>query len=671
MIKRILFLFANIALLSATANAQVTYSADRHTGAVKNIALKGDTKNMNWMLSTDGSQYPWVDARYGWGLGYLSVNGVAKSWREPVKVSADGSKVTYRAGDIEVSVKRKATDGGFTETYTFTNKSKEAKRLTDIGVYTPWNDNYPNAEQCMTGRCHAHIWTGGESSYVVARRMEGKGQGVALLLTKGDVADYEIWERSKEKGMSNYRGVIALCPRDTTLHRGESFTIEWQLFPHHGWDDFERQAVRRGAVMVTAGKYVYEVGETAKITVRTKSGEQMGEYKIEKPGDLILTDKTLNVKTPRTFRCQLLGISSIEGLLQKRVDFILNHQQMTDPAKASHGAYMVYDNELNKIYENTGARSSSDTNDGRERIGMGVFLTAWYAQHPSDELKQSLLRYAAFVREKLQDADYTVWASSTDRRKQRGYNYPWVADFYLRMYEVTGDRQFAIDGYRTMQRFFERFGHSFYAINIPVLRAKDVLTKTGMTAECDTLMNLYIKTAHNFCDRGLNFPKHEVNYEQSIIAPALDFLCQVWLATGDNRCLEGIETLLPPTECFNGRQPSYHLNDIAIRHWDGYWFGKRQLFGDTFPHYWSTITATVFHHLSKIRSIQGRDDEAMELQNRAQNITLNNLCLFFEDGRASCAYLYPRRINGEAAAYYDSFANDQDWAAACYLDVRL
>lgn len=29
-------------------------------------------------------------------------------------------------------------------------------------------------------------------------------------------------------------------------------------------------------------------------------------------------------------------------------------------------------------------------------------------------------------------------------------------------------------------------------------------------------------------------------------------------------------------ELFNGMQPDYHLYEAAIRHWDGYWFGKKR-----------------------------------------------------------------------------------------------
>ncbi len=54
--------------------------------------------------------------------------------------------------------------------------------------------------------------------------------------------------------------------------------------------------------------------------------------------------------------------------------------------------------------------------------------------------------------------------------------------------------------------------------------------------------------------------------------------------------------MLPALEALNSTQPNYHQHEIAIRHWDGYWFGKRQTFGDVYPHYWSAVTAAVFHY---------------------------------------------------------------------------
>lgn len=55
---------------------------------------------------------------------------------------------------------------------------------------------------------------------------------------------------------------------------------------------------------------------------------------------------------------------------------------------------------------------------------------------------------------------------------------------------------------------------------------------------------------------------------------------------------------------------------------------------------------------------------------QARQIVRNNLCLFAEDGKAYCAFLYPRLINGQPARGYDALANDQDWALVYYLLIN-
>lgn len=87
------------------------------------------------------------------------------------------------------------------------------------------------------------------------------------------------------------------------------------------------------------------------------------------------------------------------------------------------------------------------------------------------------------------------------------------------------------------------------------------------------------------------------------------------------------------------------------------------MFGDTFPHYWSSCTGAVYHYYARCTG-----DYSYQL--RAENIVRNNLCLFFEDGKASCAYLYPHKIDGVKARFYDPYANDQDWALVYYFLVN-
>lgn len=127
--------------------------------------------------------------------------------------------------------------------------------------------------------------------------------------------------------------------------------------------------------------------------------------------------------------------------------------------------------------------------------------------------------------------------------------------------------------------------------------------------------------------------------------------------------LSNAKKILPVAENFCGLQPDYRLHEIAIRHWDGYWFGKHQMFGDTFPHYWSAISGMVYYYYSLATG------ESSYLA-RAKEVVRNNICNVFEDGSATCAFVYPRRVNGEKAHFADVFANDQDWALAFYLRVR-
>ena len=172
----------------ATSFAQgITFKTDATTGAISELSINNDAYKMNWVLAPDGKQYKWVTSQYGWGLGFLTVNGEKLTWQKPIsqKGSADlqsaASKKgilteqTYKAGNILINVKRILKNGELFEEYTFKNTGKTAAQISDWGIYTPWNDNYPDAATCMTNRCDAHIWAGDNAAYTMAIRMGDKG----------------------------------------------------------------------------------------------------------------------------------------------------------------------------------------------------------------------------------------------------------------------------------------------------------------------------------------------------------------------------------------------------------------------------------------------------------------------------------------------------------------
>lgn len=255
-----MFLSALASLLTFSAAAEVAKNilveCDSVTGAVNRMALSANP-SINWIIPSDGSQYGWVDAKYGWGLGRLKVNGKEFSWQTPVEKSA--MTAVYKVGDISVVVAKNYDEvGNLLETYRFTNLGNTAARLSDIAVNTPFNDNYPDAKTCYEARCNAHIWDGGGGAYVFCTMMGGQPGGLGLVLKEGAVDSYEVSERSRKTGMSNFRGVISLNPRPAVLAPGQTYTFSWLLFPADDWTDFRAKALAQGSVMGDARDYVVE-----------------------------------------------------------------------------------------------------------------------------------------------------------------------------------------------------------------------------------------------------------------------------------------------------------------------------------------------------------------------------------------------------------------------------
>ncbi|MEU3662437.1 hypothetical protein AB0E77_22170 [Streptomyces sp. NPDC032940] len=102
------------------------------------------------------------------------------------------------------------------------------------------------------------------------------------------------------------------------------------------------------------------------------------------------------------------------------------------------------------------------------------------------------------------------------------------------------------------------------------------------------------------------------------------------------------------------------LHGIAIRHWDGYWFGENRLWGDVFPHYWSTLTATTLLRLPA--TLRTPDTDRL-----AETIFRANLANYHEDGSATCAFVMPSAVDGRPAHTADPLANDQDWHLVLWL----
>ncbi len=673
--KKILLSLTLCLFVAGSLLAQkVEYSLNKRTGAIQEIKIQNDDTNMSWLISTDRKQYQWIGEDYGWGLGDLTLvlNGVEvkRVWLEPEikKVDKEQSLHIYNLREVEIHVTRKMVNNDLVEYFEFKNKTNSTVKLKDIAVSTPFNDNYPDAETCYRSRTNAHVWAGNSNAYVNAMRMGAFAPHLGLVLTEGSIKSYEIRERAYTKGWSNLRGAILLNPENCTLNPNESYKFSWTIFAHDGQSDFYNKLLAYGSVVGRSDKYVYEKGEKARVEFEyggqlkspaiyangkeiksTLEGNKIvAEYFAEKEGDLTFT---LNYGNGKSTYVQCLTISGEKELISKRVNFIIDKQQFSSKTDSRDGAYLVYDNEAEEIFLNPESRHDCD--EGRERLGMGVLLALQYQRTKDEKIKESLLKYYNFVR-RLQQEDYTTFSTADHKSRNRAYNYPWVATFYFEMFNVTGDKKYLSDAYLTLKALYRKFGHGFYAIDTPV-KGYYLLKSSGFAEEAESLLDDFKRTADAYLKNGWHYPKSEVNYEQSIVGPSIIHLLRTYLVTKDEKYLSGAKELLPLLESFGGSQPSYFMNEIAIRHWDGYWFGKYRLWGDTFVHYWSTITAVAYN-------LYYRSTGDESYQERAKNIVRNNLCQFFEDGSASCAFIYPNKVNGENAHVFDPYANDQDWA---------
>jgi len=621
--------------------------------------------------------------------------------KDPVQMNWIGNRTewgTVRSVDgISVSKGKKLGENIIKEQYIFENTSGKELLLRegDLAIYTPFQDNYASASVCMQERCHTHVWCGGESSYICALRMSGEGTHLGLCLTKGSLSSYS-YERDFSNA-SNDRGDLILNVTPQVLEPGESIAIEWVIFWHSGKQDFFKKLENfTHYVRVEAERYVLYTGEQIHLRIRSAVPAEEDQIQIERfrkshdsvsaaaatgqgsvrpfglRGGIISVDETAELPGEYEYRiqvgevhtlCRVFVCSPLGELVRKRCHFIVEKQQYHREGSHLNGAYLIYDNEEQHLFY----QARSDYNGGRERIGMGILLARYLQSYVDETLAKSLSSYLHYVTHELVNtATGEVYNDAgRDNSCQRLYNAPWAVRFFMEVYRFSGNQEFLKLGMLIMEWFYEQGGARFYAIGVPMSEFIECLEKEGLHQQSLLLLKHFREHAAYLMENGTDYPAHEVNFEQSIVAPAANDLLEMYALTGDDAYLEAAEVQLDILEQFNGRQPDFHLNETSIRHWDGFWFGKKQLYGDTFPHYWSALTGMCYLKYARILERMqepGMEVGAKQYQRKAYASLRGPLSLFFEDGSASCAYLYPFRVNDRTGQYYDVYANDQDWA---------
>ena len=661
-------LLAQAVSASDSGTGRLRFSCNS-VGCVTNLSVVGDSSGMNWVVEPV-VQFTWIGAEYAWGSGSVKVNGRLAKWPQSSSCSVleNGCRYVYRpCPECEVRVTRRAEGDGtiLYERYEFANVSSSAIRLTEIDIHAPFNDNYLSSMgKHLASRCHAHVWPGGEGGWVAAMRMGGTAPHLGLAIVEGDASGYGLKERALDKGMSNVRGVIALSPEDALLAPGASRRVAWKVFAHGGWDDFFGKVERLGGIVAEASRYVAHVGENVDVSVRSASGKSVTTWRCPSVGEHRVPVTCVDGR--RTW-VEILGVGDVDARMLARARFIVERQQVNEPGSPYDGAFVPYDNEEDRQrrrWEPRDANLGVDHSEGGERLGMGVFLAMIAQQGHKDEFLPPLRRYYRFVRNGLQDPDYSSWQCVVRPSRTRCFNYSWIIWFYLEMYRLTGESVYLDDTYGTMRRLFRGdVAVSASMVAMPFWECIEALRKAGRKEDAEQALACCARMAEPIVSNGASLKGREVGMSPEMVSSGLNETLCLYALTREERYLNASHRLMTWAEAICGRQPSWHCHDIGLHHWDGFWFGKRREWGDTLPHDWNGEMAQAFVRYADATG-------GVSYRTRASGIADAMLGLFTDDGRGSCAWVYPNRVNGRPAHFADPLANDQDWALVFYLWVR-
>ncbi|MCI1978449.1 MAG: hypothetical protein LKJ44_01835 [Bifidobacteriaceae bacterium] len=573
----------------------------------------------------------------------------------------------------------------------FTDKPVLAS-LKDISISLPLEDRYAESRISETLRCNVQIFCGGTSSYVLARRMGGEPPHLGLILTEGSLEKYSV-ERNTELG-SNDRGCFLLHPSAMEVLPGEERRISWVIFPCSSVEDFYYQAAHRAKFLVAQwSRYILFPSEKSTLTIHpsfrpkelkvngisvdeVSSEDGIFSYTFEADPSSGGGEQVFEVTADEhTCITKIFIAPEFSQLVRNRCLFIADKQQYKGADDHLDGALVAYDTEEQHQYFRGGDQrvrdQDSDYNAGRERVGMGVLL-AFYLEtlkrekqvdisnlEPNSEefrILRALLQYERFIERELLDVDsgHVYNDMIHDDHPKRLYNAPWFALFYLRLFGVDGQSRWLDIAVRIVRCYYEEYGYHVYPIEMPMMQMCAALSEAGRKDEEEEMKSLFLDHASVIAERGVDYPPSEVIFEQASVGSAAFILLQAYILSGDKKYVQAVQEQLKVLNTFNGIQPDYHLNEVAIRHWDDYWFGKRKVYGDTFPHYWSAISGSVFSLYSEIIGDSSYRD-------RAEKSLRAVIPLFFSDGSASCAYVFPYSVNGMRGEFFDEFANDQDW----------
>lgn len=646
------------------------------------IVIDEKTGYTSGLFGADGEN--WVLEHSDWGH-VQGVEGTAE-----LEQLTDGVRAIYshESRPLRAVVTKQACAEGYRETYEVFNDGaiEYFLREGDFGVHFPLNSPVHRGTDFLHRAVNAHPWCGGNVAYINALRVDGEGDWLSIYMEEGDVCFYDIWrDMNRTPQGVDYRGDLVFCPHPQPILPGQALKLQFLIRPERG----ERRtalAAHPGHIELSASSFSPETGEHVQLQAAF-SGEirsarvllEEEELAFRQDGNVIFWEQAFSTPGERKFFVEINGkrtwmrinvLPPLPELLAARARFIAKHQQYLREGSPLDGALLIYDRATDSQYCD---EQFYDHNAGRERVAMGLVLIRALRLKRDPLCEKALERYVRFVRRELVDSQ-TGEVFNEIRRKNtwlRIYNFPWFASFFLELYELNGNRDDLLLSAAIMRRYYALGGAEQDSQCIPMMEMVQALEAANLPGQAEALRGLFEGHAQSILARNMASPSIEMGYAPEMSQTAAAYLAQVYLMSGNAALLELMHREKTSAESFFDWQPDCHMNGMGLRHWDGYWFGKRMQYGDLYPQHWNVLAGEMYYFLARVE----QKPQDMEL---ARAIYRNNLCVFLPDGFASSGYLYPRRITQYAAepeklnpsmttgtAYgqrLDDWANDQDWA---------
>ncbi|MFI6679213.1 hypothetical protein [Kribbella sp. NPDC050470] len=616
----------------------------------------------------DETRETWHGPDHFWGTGFVITPQGSGRWQTVAGIDWSHDSVTVRHAprpDLDLTVVRRVAGDRFTESYTWSNLGAEAIDLTGLAINLPIRDVYDGAASALAQSCHAHVFTGGAWSWVLAEPMSATPPLLGVIVREGGLWAYSIESRNRNTS-SDVRGHIVVHPTDharnpeafggqpiLSLAPGASYTLAWEI----GWFDSREDFISATDAPAVLPELTAPVGSAVPVALAE--------------GTKLLAEPTADVhgvqyveleRDGRRSRTAVALLAPVRELVEARVERILADHRPIERPEPERFAFLPVDTRT-RLRQTENAWP--DWTDGAERVGMAVLLQQARMRGWGDAaaIDEALHGYARLARERFIQPDGSIHRSSKPGNEPlRLYNTPWVAHFFADQFALFGDTADLDLAASLLESSYALGTADHLSIGHPeaVVAVAAALEDKGDANRANALRAALLDHAHRFVALGTDLPAHEVKYEQSMVAPLVSLLAISYDLQPDDRALAALRTAVGWLRAFGGPQPHVRLRDVGIRHWDGYWFGGDRQWGDTFPHYWSVLTAIALRQLPAVL-------RTAENQRAAAGIFAANLVDFTTDGDATCAFLMPSCVDGRPAHRPDPLANDQDWALALLL----